>query len=543
LLTASSLNLLPFKKIVTNNTALRQLSSATQKFASTLGSATVNDGGEGDFYVDVNDTTSVDNNFNIIVGADGARWKLISGPVVSLKQFGVKGDGVTDDTVAVQAAATWSDLTGAIVTVPAVAASYRVTAPITGKSPKFVGEGCVMTTAQGANVNPRGKGSWFYFDHAGRGFEVNATSLTAGYPLFDKIGTIRNQPTPNGAAAFTPTANDFDFYLWNCDANMKDFVTLNATKGIFVSADPASSQSRTTINGWRGQPLTTGLQVEFSADIVRTSNVHLWPYWSTAQGVYNYMLVSGTAYLSGRNDNPLLEGFFSIYYGYGISIYQTAQGTTNKMGGTNVDIDGSGVAWLYAADGVTGFSAKFTNCDAQGVTGTTSLYGIYLHPNSSGCTVSLVNCAMGVYADSAIHNLGVNNTVKLTATTLFSWNGSNAGFPAVSLGANSVLEFNGSTFVAPFFTAANFSVAGIVKGIGSWQTFNGSTDASGNVTIAHGFGHTPSGVLTSATNGGAPIVISTTNLTPTATVFNLRTANTGAALASSAVAFAYMVFF
>lgn len=481
---------------------------------------------------------------SIISLTGGGCWRMLPRATVTLFHFGAKGDDVSDDTAAIQAAATWSQASGASVTVQAVTAAYRTTAPINAVSPNFIGEGCVMTTGGGANVHPRGNGSWFHFDHAGRGFNCNAASLNAGYPRFEKIGTIRNQPTPNGAAPWSPTANDYDFYLWNCDATLTDFVTLNPTKGIFVSADPASSQSRTTINGWRGQPLQIGINVEFSADIVRTSNVHLWPYWSIAQGVYNYMLVQAAAYLSGRNDNPMLESFFTIYYGYGISIYQTAQGTTNKMAGTNVDIDGSGVAWLYAGPGVTGFSCKFSNCDAQGVTVTTSLYGVYLDTTSSGCTVVLSNCAMGVYMDSAIHNLGVNNVVRMVATTLFSWNGANGAFPAISLGANSVLEYDTTClFTSPANAAADFSVAGIVKGIGKWTTHSGATDASGNLIISHNFGHTPTGALTSASNAGVGLIISPVSYTASAVTFNVRTSNTGAVLASSAIAFPYMIFF
>ncbi|AZD50503.1 hypothetical protein [Pseudomonas chlororaphis] len=62
---------------VDNVGALRLLSSARNQRARTLGYYTKGDKGGGDYYVDPADTTSADNGITVIVGADGARWKLV----------------------------------------------------------------------------------------------------------------------------------------------------------------------------------------------------------------------------------------------------------------------------------------------------------------------------------------------------------------------------------------------------------------------------------------------------------------------------------
>lgn len=64
------------------------------------------DGGGGPYRYDSTDTTTADNGGTVIVAADGGRWKLIHNGVLSVKQFGAKGDGSTDDTAAVTAADT-----------------------------------------------------------------------------------------------------------------------------------------------------------------------------------------------------------------------------------------------------------------------------------------------------------------------------------------------------------------------------------------------------------------------------------------------------
>lgn len=85
--------------IALNYAALRGFTSAALPIVYVTGATTAADGGQGWFYVDPSDTTSLDNGGTIIV-AGTLRWKrLYTGPIYP-EWFGAKGDGTTDNSAA-----------------------------------------------------------------------------------------------------------------------------------------------------------------------------------------------------------------------------------------------------------------------------------------------------------------------------------------------------------------------------------------------------------------------------------------------------------
>lgn len=98
--------------------ALRALPKTGSPRVITFGYYAAGDGGEGEYWYDSTDTTSSDNGGTIIVASDGGRWKLAYSTAISVKQFGAKADGVTDDYAAF--ANTWAAIkqTGGILNIP-----------------------------------------------------------------------------------------------------------------------------------------------------------------------------------------------------------------------------------------------------------------------------------------------------------------------------------------------------------------------------------------------------------------------------------------
>ncbi|KVE99258.1 hypothetical protein [Burkholderia vietnamiensis] len=99
--------------------ALRGLNTLIYSRAFVTGYYAPHDGGGGAYQLDSSDTTSADNGGTIIVATDGGRWKLQAVHAVSLKQFGSKFDGVSDDSATNQAALNWLAVTGGELYAPA----------------------------------------------------------------------------------------------------------------------------------------------------------------------------------------------------------------------------------------------------------------------------------------------------------------------------------------------------------------------------------------------------------------------------------------
>lgn len=189
---AAIANLFPINKSVNSVAALRTSSKLLNSYISTLGYYTPGDGGGATYYYDSTDVVSADNGGSVIVGADGGRWKNTN-KEVDTRQWGAKGDGVTDDTSRIQAAVTYCTATTRAIPL-VVSGKVRLTAPINI-------DRLVDTSQNEFRVVANGTDSGFFSDG---NIEMFTSSLPMGVDPISEFVTFENLTFTSSVATSQP---------------------------------------------------------------------------------------------------------------------------------------------------------------------------------------------------------------------------------------------------------------------------------------------------------------------------------------------------
>jgi len=345
--------------------------------------------------------------------------------VINVKDFGAKGDGVTDDTAAIQAAINAALITNTKkVFLPSTNASYRLTSTINLSSYVYLyGTGSSISSPWATTFTNNRQGSWLYFDHTGVG--LSATVEFAGC-VFKDFGTYRNQPWIS--VNWAPSAYDFDLVFDGCiDTVIENLLLQNPTKGIQYKREGG----RHTINGLKSQPFNIGIQVETAYDVCRFNDVHLWPFYLDNGNVHHYTRSNLIGLDLLRCDNPNITNYFTFASKYGIRLGQGTNGVTSRALITNYATDAIGdVSVLIDGAGTT---AQLTNGYTFGtyIGGLSSTNAVLVSANNT--YLQLTNFRSSFTQNEAIKIISNNSTIVCSDLFLEYWNSSNTSKNAISV--------------------------------------------------------------------------------------------------------------
>jgi hypothetical protein len=427
---------------------------------SVKGYHTGSDVGGGIFYWD--STRTGENDGGTVF--DG--WVRILAGYVTPEMFGAKGDGVADDTAAIQAA-----LNSAVrrVHFASSADGYRLTATIYAGSKYLSGD----STEPQKGLITRGAGSWLYFDHPSIGLRFGLTDGAIPFTgsVICGLGTRRNQP-PTGLG-WAPLDHDFDIDIVDSDLTIDDLHLYNATRGIRLRN---GSFGRLNCNNVRGFPLKTGIQIYESYDLCRIENLHFWPFYGIQDdGVWSYVINNGVAVHMLRADNPFITNMFSIFYEKAIliSAHPTA-GTTNKLKVVNADLD-RGRFGVFIDSSAIGHVGQYVNISSQGETAGTSANidgsdGAGLLVAGENCSLHFTNVDFREHRSNAVRVLGSGNFVSIAQLKTDRNDGAGVGFPAIEVLNANTLELLGTPKITNAGPGGKYGATGNIV-VDDWREF------------------------------------------------------------------------
>lgn len=421
---------------------------------------------------------------------------------ISALDFGAVGDGITDDTAAIQ------DFVNALVVAGRKgyisAGRYRITSRIniTG-SCDIYGDGWQdlrdytgPTTRDWSQAFPRG--TIIYQDYTAAtdqyGFYVTGNSVTIRDLEFEQ-----NQGDPD-SGSWTPVVGPWAIYSYTAPyynqggSSMMcyNIMLRNCYNGICIQGS-----ARGILEKIFGQPINVGISVTQNGDVLRVRDIHFgWPFWSSSSQVFDNQLANTIGIQLGRVDNPNLESIFTFHCRIGIQFYVDTTpdlgGQTSQCCGSNWGFD-DGIYGVYMQDSV---DIKVTNLYIYCRSGTTPPSCCILAVNTLGSSYEIKALLSNLDLNGADTNaifLANAGQCVISGITLRSWNGSNSGFSAIRTSAANIQISDPNTIGSSGNGASIFETdgTGTVSGYYDQQQttqfsmviVTGTCDSSGQATF------------------------------------------------------------
>lgn len=345
-----------------------------------------------------------------------------------VKKFGATGNGIDNDSIAIQKAIDAAQAKGGVVWFPP--GTYRI-----GPGPRS-DRGIFIT----APVILAGTGAGTRFgippqtDHistAGSKLFVTNTDIipiwiTGQGTVVRDLAIYHQQDDPQPGKKWKPLPYPQAIYAYGADIRLENIFLRNPTTGI-----ACTNTGRLSVNRLFGQPLETGIRLDNLQDTTRIDNVHFWRYWSSDPAVSEYMFEQAVGIKSYRNDNPMFSNIFTIGYNIGFLFSKgdnplagDSLQITSKFKILNADNDGGYIGIKVDGPNTTG---HIVNYSFQGYK--ESETGI--HIQAPGSVIQATNVRITLTGANAVRVSGQLAHLLIDNIWVEAWDQSGKGFPGI----------------------------------------------------------------------------------------------------------------
>jgi hypothetical protein len=244
--------------------------------------------------------------------------------VYSVRDFGAKGDGKTDDTAAFQKALDAAGLAGG-GTVHAPRGNYFFAGHL--KVPAAVALEGVWKSVP-SHTGLRDAGAPKPTDDGTTFLVTESAGQETGAPFI----TLNHNSTLKGVVLYYPEQNADDVpkaYPWAIAMRGKNPAVLQVELLNPYNGIDATQNERHLIRDVQGQPLRRGIYVDAIYDVGRIENVHFNPWWSLRPKLFQWQQAHGEAFVFGRTDWQYVLNTFAFGYSVGYRFIATPAGVCN----------------------------------------------------------------------------------------------------------------------------------------------------------------------------------------------------------------------